>query len=238
MSRIIPAKDVDPNRVVKLDLERRATPPPNPSRPAGGIRWIKGNAPAGGEALSEHERRRAEAKSILEKAKADADGIQREAYHKGFEQGEAAGLKLAAQKAEVTIQSLQALLDSLAAEREPLIEQHQTELIRLAMLIATKIIHREIQASEDAVLSVARDALAKVADADSIVVAVSPYDLELMQEQMSQSEQGGAWSPSKMKLEADFDIGRGGCKVTTETGEIDATIETQIELLKSILWNE
>jgi flagellar biosynthesis/type III secretory pathway protein FliH len=43
---------------------------------------------------------------------------------------------------------------------------------------------------------------------------------------------------ANVSIEGDFQIGRGGCKVLTDAGEIDATIETQIRLLKTILWSE
>ena len=86
-------------------------------------------------------------------------------------------------------------------------------------------------------LPVLRAALQKVIKANRVMIKVSPYDLDLVQQSMSESALGPDWLREEIKIEADFEIARGGCKVLTDSGEIDATIETQLHLMKSILWN-
>jgi flagellar assembly protein FliH len=237
MSRIIRSRDLPGTTVNPASLETKRMPAPDPSRPAGGLLWIsRGESSEPG--VSEFERRQTEAETVLQNAVTLSEKIQRDAYHEGFQQGEAAGHKLAVQKIEPVVKSLKSLIDSLAMERQSVIEQHETELIRLAYLMAVKILHREIETHSDAVVNVARAALAKVVKAKNVLIRVSPYDLEVMQQQINETEPNKDWLPANVRLEADFNITRGGCKVIADSGEIDATIETQLHLLKSILWND
>jgi flagellar assembly protein FliH len=66
---------------------------------------------------------------------------------------------------------------------------------------------------------------------------LSPHDKELIQSQLGGPETE-AWPVEHMKLETDESIARGGCRIETEFGDIDATIETQLRVLKSTLWND
>lgn len=237
MSRIIRCKDTPKASVTAVGVEEKRTPAGGEAnRAKGSVAWLSGREAQPGGHLSEFERRQIEANEIIARAKTESERIQRDAYHEGFRQGEAAGRKLAAQKIEPVLKSLIALIEAVSEERRTTIEKHETELIRIAFLVAVKILHREIEISSEAVLSVARAAMAKVIKAKEVLIRVSPYDLEMMQQQMNEADVRKDWLPENVKLEADFNIGRGGCKVITDSGEIDATIETEIHLLKSILW--
>lgn len=236
MSKIIRSRDMPQAAVNPVNLEAKRTPAPNPNRPAGGLLWIKSDSQ--GPALSDFERRQAEAEEVLQRAMQISEQMQRDAYHEGFKQGEAAGKKLAIQKIEPVMKSLTSLIEGLSRERQTLVEQHESELIRLAYLMAVKILHREIESNPDAVVAVAREALSKVIKAKEVLIRVSPYDLEVLQQQINEVEANKEWLPANVRLEADFSISRGGCKVIADSGEIDATIETQLHLLKSILWNQ
>lgn len=230
MSRVIRSRDLEEHAVGKIDLESKATGAPNPDRPRGGVLWLSSPGAGREEHVSHFERSRIEAEAGAERA-------QQEAYHEGFAQGESAGKKLAAQKAELVLKSLSDLLESIGAARHEAVERFETELIRLSVLIATKIVHRELETSQDVVVSIAREALGKVVKAKQAVVAVSPYDLEMLRGQVAEGGSLADWLPPSVSLEADFEIGRGGCKIMTDSGEIDATIETQIRAMKSLLWN-
>lgn len=237
MSRIIRSRDTQPAGVTAVCLDKDPTPPAHPNRPDGGLLWVSRERVHVARAQSEFARQQAEAECILDRARSEAERIQQEAYHAGFARGEAAGAKLAAQKVEPVLQSLKTLIEAVGAERRTLIEQNKAELIRIAFLIATQVVHHEVETNNETILHVAEAALAKAVKADRVQVKVSPYDLEVIQ-QAAAAEAPPEWIPSNVELEGDFNMGRGGCKIVTDTGEIDASIETQLRLLRAVLWNE
>jgi flagellar assembly protein FliH len=208
---------------------------PHAGRPAGGFVGAQGSH--AGPMPSDLERREQEALQLIEAARRQAETIQRDAYHEGFAQGDRAGERLAAQKVEPVLQALQMLIDSLAREREALIQQYEAELIKVAFAIAGQVLHRQIDLAPEVVADVTAAALAKVACARAITIRVAPHDLKVLETQMRQRG-GGAWPPAHVRIEEDETIGRGGCRLETDGGDIDATIETQMRVLRAQLWSE
>ena len=70
-----------------------------------------------------------------------------------------------------------------------------------------------------------------------ITLLVSPLDKELIENQLGSSG-NESWPIEHLTLEADEEIGRGGCRIKTELGDIDACIETQLRLMKNTLWDD
>lgn len=238
MSKIIRSRDLDKESMGAIGSVIKPVQGPALDRPKGGVSWLKndGSTPAQPESrgaarpwLSNDE------KTVLN-AHTRAQHIEEKAYHTGFAQGEAAGLKLAAQKVEPLLKSLGEVMASLKTERQQLVMAHEQELIKIAFMVAMKILHKEIETDGEAVMGVVKAALEKVIKTESVSIKLSPYDLELLQQQINEHGLETEWLAHDAKLEGDFNIARGGCKVQTDSGEIDATIETQIELIKSILW--
>lgn len=238
MSSIIRSEDNANLFVRDIQLDERATHAVDPDRPKGGIRWIDGARQVSARHVSQYEQYRQETDMLLANARAEAEKIQQRAYHEGFAQGEAAGRKLAMQKIEPVLRALNTLLESLSEERKRVIEQYESDLIKLAFSIALRLIHREIELSQDVIVGIAAAALTKVVKANKVKILVSPFDLEILQQHVAEGDVDGEWLPSNLKVESDFNITRGGCRVLTDSGEIDATIESQIHQLKTILWND
>jgi len=184
---------------------------------------------------SEIERREQESVQLVENARRQAETIQRDAYHAGFEQGERAGEKLAAQKIEPVIQAFQTLLESVAQDRTRLIEEYHQELIKVAFTIATRVLHRTIEIAPESVGDVVDAALEKAGRAQQVTLQLSPHDRQLVEQQMRQ-RRGENWPPASITIQEEESLGRGGCRLSTEIGDIDATIEMQLRMFKTMLW--
>jgi flagellar assembly protein FliH len=221
--------------VHSADLEQRILSSPKPDRPKGGFyNPTAGTAPSA-PPLSRQQQREAEAGRLLEEAKTRAEVIQRDAYHAGFEQGERAGEKLAAQKLDPALQMLSDMIQAVSEQRDALIKQHESELIRIAFLIAEKVVHSAIQLEPRVVTEVVGAALEKVSKSQPVTILVSPKDLTLVQQHLSRAR-AGFLASEHVKLKADETVARGGCRLVTDTGDIDATIESQLKAFQSMLW--
>lgn len=241
MSRIFRSLENGP-RVHDVDLRTTPMGPQRPDRPAGGI---VGARPLGrGERpLSELEMREMQIKQSLENAQRQAEAIQAEAYHAGFEQGERAGEKLVLQKLEPTIQTFLSLIDGLQRDRAALIEEHERELIKVAFMIAGKVLRRAVEMEPEQVEQVVRAALARVTGAQHVTLHLAPIDAQLIEQQMQRARQAAdsaalLWPPENLTIVSDEEVARGGCRVETPTGDIDATIENQLRVLRTQLWDE
>lgn len=155
------------------------------------------------------------------------EAIEREAYERGFEAGEKAGFEFGRQKAEVLFSGLAGIIEELGAMKHSLHAACETEMVELAMAIARKVVQRELEVKSDTVIDIVRAALGAVAAAGEVMIKVNPKDLETMQAHKSEITRraGGARG---LVIEGDESIGRGGCIIETNYGEVDATIPALI----------
>jgi len=236
LSKIYRSLESRQTTVTEVDLARRPMSAPNPARPLGGFSGYRHGAPPV-EMRSDIERREQESIELLEAARRQAEALQAEAYRAGFEQGERAGEKLVQQKIEPLLQNFLELIEAVRRERGNLIRQHEHELIKVAFSIATRVLGATLERQPEMVTGVIEAALAKLAGTQDATLTVSPYDRQLIEQQMRNCR-GAAWPPEQLKLEADESVGRGGCRIQIAGGDIDATIETQLRGLKNLLWSE
>ena len=154
-----------------------------------------------------------------------------EAWKKGLADGEAAGREAVRERCE----HLDSLLDSLSQPFETLDDEVEHQIVDLAMLVARQLFRREIRADPTHIIGVVREAL-KILPAASrqVEVHLHPDDATLVRESLAMSDRQPAW-----QIVEDALLSRGGCHVTTENSQIDATAESRLNaLITSIAGDE
>lgn len=157
--------------------------------------------------------------------------IQKQAYEEGFARGQGDGLAAARQTSEQNLQRLQQILDTLATPLKELDDRVEQELIALAMSAARLIVRRELKADPAQVIAAVREAMGALpAAARKVRLHLHPEDAALVREHLRPSEEGHGWH-----LVEDPSVSRGGCKVLTETSQIDATVEARLTAIMAEL---
>ncbi|HVN70457.1 MAG TPA: FliH/SctL family protein [Desulfomonilia bacterium] len=176
----------------------------------------------------------AQAEAILKKASAEKEAIEMEAYRKGLEQGQAQGQKMAVKKVEPLIQTLSKTIEELKKMRQLIIEKHQDQILEILVLIAEKVIHREIHLSPDIILETLSHACAYLTQTEEIRLRVHPSDFEYIRdiEQILSTHLTGK---GDIHFVEDTTIDRGGIIIDTEFGEIDASIRSQVDHMREVL---
>ena len=119
-------------------------------------------------------------------------------------------------------------LSSFERQRAVLFHQAQNDVVAFALRIAERIVHRSIRAHPETVVQQVRQALAFVRDPTRLRIVVHPDDLPIIEEtlpQLCESIRAG----DDTEIAADPSMARGGCRLLVPGGEVDATIERQIE---------
>ncbi len=153
-----------------------------------------------------------------------------EAYARGRQEG----LASAEQRFETTTQALTQALEDVSRLRESLAQTGGQDMLRLVMAVAEQIIRRAVDVDVSVVLSIIENALQASVRADSYRVRINPEDLEgvTKQKPLFLASISGL---KNLSFEADASISRGGCRIDSELGDVDATIETQLESIKQAL---
>lgn len=150
--------------------------------------------------------------------------IEREAFANGYAQGERAGFEAGAERAEAMLRRLASTIDELTTLRRTMINQTERQLVQLALAVARRIVQREVTVDQDLVLTIARVALDRLGDSTTATIRLNPEDYRVVV-----AHHGDAWAGVRVRVLADDGVTRGGCKVESDIGFIDATVEAQFE---------
>lgn len=148
---------------------------------------------------------------------------ERDAFIKGFAQGERAGAEAAAQRGEAMLRRLTETLEELTVLRAQMIRQTERQMVQLALAVARRLIQREVSLDPDLLIAVARVALDRLGETMSVTVRLHPDDFEATA--AGRAELQG----TNVMVLADPRVGRGGCRVESEFGTMDVGIDSQIQ---------
>ena len=155
-----------------------------------------------------------------------------ENFAKGYKDGlQAAENKLAEKKNELAnnISYMHQLICSLNEPFNKLDQQVEQELVALAAAIAKKIIHREIKLDPGQIMAVVNEALEVLPAASrDVKIALHPEDAKIVLEMSSTPGETRQWA-----VVEDPSLMRGGCQVTTNTSQIDASVESRLAVIIS-----
>ncbi|HRC86235.1 MAG TPA: FliH/SctL family protein, partial [Thermoanaerobaculia bacterium] len=133
----------------------------------------------------------------------------------------------------------QSELAHIAAERVRLIEAARKEILELALAVAQKILHQQLTVAPEIINPLVEEVLRSVKNAarGKVLVTVHPDDRPVVERCLAHLK-SRALRWEVMELASDPTMARGGCRVESEHGEIDATVETQIAAIRRILLRE
>lgn len=182
-----------------------------------------------------------EAEIAAERARAQGDGFE-VGKEQGLEEGRRAGRDEAfkeakqefAEQCRETQQALIGVLGEFDRSRERVLWEAEQSTVQLAVAIAEKIVMKAIECDSAMVAENVKAALKLAAQGSDVVIKVNQQDLEYLNE-MSGGSGEALGKYGSINIESDDEISPGGCRVCTEQGAIDGTIETQIRRISEQL---
>jgi flagellar assembly protein FliH len=161
--------------------------------------------------------------------------MEREAYERGYTEGHQKGYDEG--KAEVArlIERLHTILSKAIDKRNEIIEESETQIINLVLLIVKKVIKVISENQKNVVINNVVQALRKLKSRGDVVIRVNLADLELTSEHVKDFMKMVENVKSITVLE-DSSVDRGGCIIETDFGQIDARVSSQLhEIEEKIL---
>jgi len=150
--------------------------------------------------------------------------LQKDAYDEAWEKGHAEGVKAGEAAIAKRVARLDELLKALARPFEQLDGTVENQLVELAVTIVKQLFRREIRIEPSHVIGVVREAIGLLPVGCRLVqIHLHPDDATLIRESLSPAEGEPAWA-----IVEDALITRGGCKITTDNSQIDATAESRL----------
>lgn len=160
--------------------------------------------------------------------------LEREAFAKGYEQGERAGTEAAGKRGEAMLRRLTETITELTALRASMIRQTETQIVELALGVARRIVHREVSLDRNLMIAIVRVALDRLGESAHVTVRLHPDEFAATGA-AGLAELAG----TDITFTADARVGRGGCRVESEMGMLDAGVDAQIqEIARALLGDD
>ena len=171
---------------------------------------------------------------VLSAVRAEAEQIRAQAWAAGEAEGRAAGMAAARDDAQPSVAAMAAALESIGQLKAQVLADLEQDAVEMALRLAEQILAGVLDVQPERVLDVGRNALRHLIDRRRVTLVVNPGDLELVSECVDQlqSELGGI---EHLGVQSDRRISRGGAIARTESGDIDAGIDTQLARAREIV---
>jgi flagellar assembly protein FliH len=157
-----------------------------------------------------------------------------EGYEEGFalgrEQGRTRAYEEASEATAEEICRIAGELDQLGQDMHAALNewyrQSEESLARLSVEIARRLVAKELETSEEAILSITREALEEVTHAATARIKVNPAHSAILENYIDQFQ---SLAPSLKSIEIVDDPSVGsGCVIETDGGVVDASIESKL----------
>jgi flagellar assembly protein FliH len=172
-----------------------------------------------------------EAARLENESKAKADAIVQGARDKAVEEGRGEGFKKGEEEVKRLIERTHAIINAAIDNKKDIIENTEEQLVGLVLLISKKVIKVISETEKKVVIENVKEALKKLGKETEIAIKVNTKDLDLTTKNkrnfISMVE-----SLERVRVEEDDRITRGGCIIETSLGDIDARIQTQLQVIE------
>lgn len=147
----------------------------------------------------------------------------REAFQQGQAAGAAAAMEQAEKQMEPVMRRLAEAVHYLTGVRRRVRSEAEEDAVRLALAVARKILHREINTDPDALLGLMKAALQRIDSRELHRLRMHPLDIAPIERHLEV-----LGTPARLEVVADPSLERGAALFETVRGQLDASVTTQL----------
>ncbi len=153
----------------------------------------------------------------------ERERIEQEAYQRGFAEGKSVGQQQAKGELQPVLDQLGKSLATLSSLRSRIRSEAEGDLLKLAISIARRVLHRELTLEPESIEGVIRVALEKLQSRDLCRIRVHPDQESAIRNALERFS-----NSQKVELVADSSMQCGDVIFETAHGNLDASIESQL----------
>jgi flagellar biosynthesis/type III secretory pathway protein FliH len=158
----------------------------------------------------------------------DVAALRQEAYQEGLARGEADGFAAGMEKAAAVAENLHRLLTAAEHLWPSLCRTYEHQIIALVGRVAEKVVCGQVALDREIVRRTILKAFEQIPEPVVVAIEVNPEDYEYL-EALKKPLMAEIRGLKQLSLQADPSVSRGGCRIETRSGAIDATLEARLE---------
>lgn len=171
--------------------------------------------------------RRIDDRNLISRAREEADAIRENAAKDGYQ----AGLDMAKED----LLMLKDGIETFFGARQQIYDAIAPDILEISLDIAKKIIKKEMETDPQVIINTIIDVLKSVSKSEpKVTIRVNPKSVDFVKDILPNItyEYG---IETKINVNSDPSIEDGGCIFQTNNGIVDASIDTQLEIIKKAL---
>jgi len=177
-----------------------------------------------GARASEHANQLAQLQTRIAELEAQIPLETQKARQAGMEQGLRQAREEASAEMQGALDRLASTIQELAQVKRKIRHEAETELVKLALAIARRILHREVSADPQSICGIVYAALQRLQNREIARIRVYPAALQAVRSALERN--GGL---AAIELIPDTLLQPGGIVFETALGELDASVDTQLQ---------
>lgn len=168
--------------------------------------------------------------------KESPEEILKRSYAEGFAKGEKEGFETGNQKADPVVERIQAILHEIDGLWQQLVQTYEEKIIQLVGRVSEKIVLGQVAVDHDMVKRVILDTFRIIPEPVEVTIDIHPEDIEHI-ENIKEEFFQQLKTLKHISLLPDPSVSPGGCRVKTRFGEVDATLESRLDVIQQTIMN-
>ena len=171
--------------------------------------------------------RRIDDRNLVSRAQDEAENIKKAAFEEGYRKG--------LEQSSADIETFRSNLKNFLNAPKEVYEYIAPDILEISIEIAKKIIKKEMESDPQVLINTIVDVLKTVSKNEpKISIRVRPQAVQFIKDAL-QSITYEYGVEAKINIIADPSVEEGGCVFQTNNGIVDASVDTQIEIIKKAL---
>ncbi len=152
--------------------------------------------------------------------------LRRDAYREGREQGHADGAAAAHAEVADALALVQQITLQAKVLRDRLLREAERDMLELVVACVEAILGDQVRAEPGLVLATVEHALLRAGAQNIVRIRVNPRDGQAVSARFADAagDASASW-----EVTSDGAVGVGGCVIDTESGQVDARLDVQLE---------
>lgn len=153
----------------------------------------------------------------------DPEQKMRAAYQQGVQEGQASARQELAGQLEAMNGRMARAIEEMSGMRQRFRQEAEEDVVKLALAVARRVLHRELTVAPDALLGLVKAALEKIEAREVHTVRIRPEDAPMVKQFL-----GKMGLPQRVEVVSDPGLERGAAIFDSSRGTLDASVETQL----------
>jgi len=164
----------------------------------------------------------------------ERDGAFRRGREEGYQDGYSRGKSEGLTKSGEVVQNFEAAIKAAVNQRESMLQQAKQKIFDLVIQISRKVTFEAVEVDPETTIGMISGVIDTLIDRSRLKIKVNPDHLPLVEQHLNEFLKGNA-TIKEITFQADPRVKFGGCFIETPTGDVDARLESQMDVIEEVI---